>query len=229
MSNASSKRLIRSYVRRQSRGLSTKRQKALQNNWPVWGLNYQTAPWQFSTIFDQTGPLVVEVGFGMGHNLLERAQAEPNSCFVGIEVHRPGIAHVLSQIEELNVTNIRLINHDAVEALEYGFSKASIDRFLLYFPDPWPKKKHHKRRLVQPPFIELVANRMIQGGLLHLATDWPDYAEQMMQVVGSHSDFVDYTTEQPWSQRPSWRQKTKFETRGEDKGHPIYDLVYKRI
>lgn len=220
---------IRSFVRRQSRGLSPKRQQALQDNWPYYGLDIEDAPWHFDELFTQTGPLVVEVGFGMGDNLLERAHAEPNTRFVGIEVHRPGIARVLTQMNKHHLTNIRLIDHDAVEALQYGFYEGSIDRLLIYFPDPWPKKKHHKRRLVQTSFVNLVASRMHYHGLLHLATDWPDYAQQMQQVVGDCPEFVDYSHQQPLSERPQWRQKTKFEQRGEHKGHPIYDLLYRRI
>lgn len=228
MKSLSHTRHIRSYVRRQSRGLSASRQLALQENWPQWGLSYSDVPWDFDQCFVQKGPLVVEVGFGMGSNLLKRACEEPDARFVGIEVHRPGIAYVLKQIEHFNLTNIRIIEHDAVEALQHGFFESSIDRFLLYFPDPWPKKKHHKRRLVQSNFIELLASRMAPEGLLHLATDWPDYAEQMLQVVGNNPSFQNYTTSQPLSERPAWRLKTKFEKRGEGKGHPIYDLVYKR-
>lgn len=228
MTDHSPKRPIRSYVRRQSRGLSSKRQRALEDNWPKYGLNLASSPWDFDKLFRQAGPLVVEIGFGMGDNLLERAQAEPDSRFVGIEVHRPGIAHVLSQIEELALTNIRVIDHDAVEALQYGFNKASIDRLLLYFPDPWPKKKHHKRRLVQTSFVGLLAQRIQSKGMLHMATDWSDYAEQMMSVMAQFPEFVDYANEQPLTKRPYWRTQTKFEKRGEYKGHAIYDLVFER-
>ncbi len=179
-------------------------------------------------IFGRTAPVVMEIGMGDGETLLEMAAASPASDFLGVEVHRPGLGHCLLGIEARAFTNVRLVAQDAVEVLERRVADDSLDEVLLYFPDPWPKKRHHKRRIVQPPFVELVANKLKPGGAFRLATDWAPYAEWMLEVMAASALVVPVSGSGPRVARPPARPLTRFEQRGERLGHEVFDFEYRR-
>ena len=214
-------RTVRSFVRRAGR-MTAAQKRALNELWPRWGIDYSPEVLDFDQVFGRPAPLVAEVGFGNGQALIDMAREDPDSNFVGIEVHEPGVGHCLLGIEREGLTNVRLIRHDAVEVLADQFPDGSLARVHLLFPDPWPKKRHHKRRLVQPEFVTLLAARLQPGGLLQMATDWEPYAEQIVEVVSENKDFELLSDTAPE------RSKTRFETRGEKLGHRIFDLVFMR-
>ncbi|MEX2498405.1 MAG: tRNA (guanosine(46)-N7)-methyltransferase TrmB [Wenzhouxiangellaceae bacterium] len=217
-------RRIRSFVRRPGR-LTPAQQRALDELLP----RYQLPPDldHLSAAFDRVLPLVVEIGFGNGEALAWMAANEPDRNFVGIEVHEPGVGRLLRSLESESLDNVRVAMRDAVDVLRDQARSGSIDALRIYFPDPWPKKRHHKRRLVQPAFLELAADRIGPGGLLHLATDWQPYAEWMLEQLGLNSAFENLGN--PFVERPSWRPETHFEKRGARKGHGIFDLLFQRI
>jgi tRNA (guanine-N7-)-methyltransferase len=219
-------RRIRSFVRREGR-LTPGQQRALDELWPRYGLPGDTslAP---TTTFGRSAPLTLEIGFGNGASLATMAKQDPESNYVGIEVHRPGVGHLLKQIEADELENIRIYCHDAVEVLENCIDDHSLDRVLLFFPDPWHKKKHHKRRIVQPPFVNLLARKLKRGGIFHMATDWQAYAEHMLNIMESAAAFSSSAGDQGYSERPAYRPTTKFEQRGQRLGHGVWDLVYRR-
>lgn len=223
------KREIKSYVRREGRMTSTQ-ERALQEFWPELGIDF--SPEQLldlAALFGRDGEKVLEIGFGNGDSLLQMAVANPDTDYLGIEVHRPGVGHLLHRIHAAHINNIRVICHDAVEVLKYQLMDQSLDRVQLYFPDPWPKKKHHKRRiLVQPGFLDLIKQKLKPGGQFHLATDWEDYAMQMRELLNQHPDFSNLAADAQFVTRPDWRPLTKFEQRGQRKGHGVWDLLYTR-
>lgn len=216
-------RRVRSFVRRPGR-LTPAQQRALSELLPV----YQIEPGSddIAGEFDQQQPLVAEIGFGNGEALAWMAANEPNKNFVGIEVHEPGVGRLLRLIHDQGLTNVRVAMRDAVEVLEEQVTPASMSEARIYFPDPWPKKRHHKRRLLQTRFIELLARRIRPGGLLHLATDWQPYAEWITERLEPSEHFENLGN--PFVERPAWRPQTHFERRGKKKGHEIADLLYKR-
>jgi tRNA (guanine-N7-)-methyltransferase len=220
------KRRIRSFVRRQGR-LTPGQQKALDTLWPKYGLSIEH-PLKPVEIFGRSAPLTLEIGFGNGASLAEMAANQPDSDFIGIEVHRPGVGHLLRKLEAGGLDNVRVFCHDAVEILEHSIADGCLHRVLLFFPDPWPKKKHHKRRIVQPAFVELVARKLTAGGQFHMATDWHPYAEHMLQVMATSRDFINCSESGRYSSRPDYRPVTKFEERGQRLGHAVWDLVYTR-
>lgn len=219
-------RRIRSFVRREGR-LTPGQQRALDKLWPRYGLPGDTslAP---STTFGRSAPLTLEIGFGNGVSLAAMAKQDPESNYVGIEVHRPGVGHLLKQIEADELENIRIYCDDAVEVLENCIDDHSLDRVLLFFPDPWHKKKHHKRRIVQPPFVNLLARKLKRDGIFHMATDWQAYAEHMLEVMESATAFTNTAGDPGYSERPAYRPTTKFEQRGQRLGHGVWDLIYRR-
>lgn len=227
MSDTESRRRIRSYVLRAGR-MTEGQQRALEEHWPHWGLNYDDGVLDFEAVFGRGGPRVFEVGFGMGRSLLEMAQAAPETNFIGVEVHKPGVGRLLHAMDEQGVQNIRIYRHDAVEVLRDCIPDNSLDAVHIYFPDPWHKKRHHKRRLIQAPFAALVRNKLKPGGILHLATDWESYAEQMIAVLGAAEGFSNTSGEGRFASRPAHRPPTKFEQRGERLGHGVWDLVFSR-
>ncbi|HSH43915.1 MAG TPA: tRNA (guanosine(46)-N7)-methyltransferase TrmB, partial [Arenicellales bacterium] len=194
---------------------------------PRYGLD-PAGPLDLDASFGRSAPRTLEIGFGNGGSLAAMAAAAPEQDFIGIEVHRPGVGHLLRLISERELTNIRIICADAVEVLRDAIAPASLSRVLLYFPDPWPKKKHHKRRILQPAFVELVAHRLVPGGIFHLATDWADYAGQMLAVMEASPAFRNQTGPGAFAERPAWRPLTRFEQRGQRLGHGVYDLLYVR-
>jgi len=220
-------RRIRSFVRRQGR-LTPGQRRALESLWSKYGLSveHELKP---AELFGRSAPVILEIGFGNGASLAEMAANEPGSDFIGIEVHRPGVGHLLRKLEERGLGNVRVLCHDAVEILEQKIADGCLHRVLLFFPDPWPKKKHHKRRLVQPEFVALVARKLKTGGHFHMATDWPPYAEHMLEVMESSQDFINCRGKGQYSDRPAYRPVTKFEKRGQRLGHAVWDLVYRRI
>lgn len=219
-------RRIRSFVRREGR-LTPGQARALEEWLPTFGLPEDNTSLDFAAIFGRAAPTLLEIGFGNGDALLEMAQRHPEWNFVGIEVHRPGVGHLLKQAGELDLHNLRVSSRDAVEVLEKQVPDASLARVMLYFADPWPKKRHHKRRIVQPEFVQLVACKLQSGGEFHLATDWENYAEHMREVLDIAPGFAN-TTPGAFAPRPEDRPLTKFEKRGQRLGHGVWDLVYRR-
>ena len=203
-------------------------QRAYYANWQRWGLEYAGGALDPVEAFGRAAPLVLEIGFGMGASLVTMAAAAPENDFIGIEVHTPGVGRLLHDMAEQGLQNIRVYRHDAVEVLRDCIADASLDTVQIFFPDPWHKKRHHKRRLIQPPFVELLAARIKPGGLLHLATDWENYAQQMMEVLSASTAFNNTCGEGEYSPRPESRPLTKFEQRGERLGHGVWDLLFTR-
>jgi tRNA (guanine-N7-)-methyltransferase len=219
-------RRIRSFVRREGR-LTPGQQKALNELWPRFGLSAETELKPAQT-FGRSAPLTLEIGFGNGSSLARMAADDPQSDFIGIEVHRPGVGHLLIELDKRALDNVRVFCHDALEVLDRCIADASLDRVLLFFPDPWPKRKHHKRRIVQPAFIARIARKLKPGGRFHMATDWEPYAKHMLEIMRSTTDFVNCDTAGSYSNRPAYRPVTRFERRGQRLGHGVRDLVYQR-
>lgn len=221
------RRPIRSYVLRTGR-MTVGQQRAYDGGWAQWGLEHGDGLIGSGALFSQSGPLVLEIGFGMGQSLIEMAAAAPQSNFIGIEVHTPGVGNLLRSVEERELKNIRVYRHDAVEVLRDCVPEACLDTVQIFFPDPWHKKRHNKRRLIQPGFVQQLATKLKPGGLLHLATDWEDYAQQMMTVMSAAQDFTNRYDQGSFATRPDNRPLTKFELRGERLGHGVWDLMFER-
>lgn len=221
-------RTIRSFVRRSGR-LTPPQQKALTELWPIYGLDFTPSPVEFRSTFRAHQPVVLEIGFGNGETLVEQASQNAGQNFLGIEVHDPGVGHCLLRAHDAGIGNLRLINHDAIEVLSQQIPAASIARVNLYFPDPWPKKRHHKRRIVQPEFVDLIAEKLVVGGTLNIATDWANYARHIDEIL-SHSDRFTCTQRREHDgDQPLDRPRTKFEQRGLQKGHRICDWCFTRL
>ena len=216
---------IRSYVLRAGR-IGPGQQRALDTLGPRFVLPYRAQALDLPATFGRAAPVVLEIGFGMGDASAQIAAALPATDFLGIEVHAPGVGALLKRIGELDLSNLRLIQHDAVEVLQQMVAPAALAGVHVYFPDPWHKKRHHKRRLIQPGFVALLASRLAPGGYLHIATDWQPYAAQMLEVLSAQSLLVN--TADGYAPRPAWRPLTKFETRGLKLGHGVWDLVFRR-
>ena len=219
-------RKIRSFVMRQGR-MTEGQQRGMDEVFPKLGLD-PTTMFNSQEIFGNNHPLVFEIGFGMGDSLLQMAMANPDSNFIGVEVHQPGVGRLLNNADKAGVGNLRVYQDDAVEVLLHCFADNSIDRLQLYFPDPWHKKKHHKRRIVQPEFARLVNRKLKPGGIWHMATDWQPYAEQMLEVLTESENFVNAAGKGQYSARPDYRPETKFERRGVRLGHGVWDLIFNK-
>ena len=218
-------RAIRSFVLRQGR-LSPAQQRALDELLPRYGVAYRDAPLDYPSVFGRTAPVVLEIGCGMGETTAAIAAAQPAIDFLGVEVHGPGVGALLNRIEAAHLANVRIIRHDAVEVVRTMIPRDSLAGVHVYFPDPWPKKRHHKRRLLQPPFAHAVAERLATGGYLHVATDWADYADAVLAALTAEP--LLRNTADAFAERPAWRPRTKFEARGERLGHAVFDLVFVR-
>lgn len=216
---------IRSYVLRAGR-VGSGQARALAEIGPQFMLPYQAAVLDFDAVFGRTAPCILEIGFGMGEGLAEIAAAHPENDYLGVEVHTPGVGALLKQIGERDLGNVRIIQHDAVEVLNNMLAPASLTGIHIFFPDPWHKKRHHKRRLIQPPLVQLLASRIQPGGYIHLATDWQDYAEQMLGVLRAEPLLQNSVAD--YAPRPDTRPLTKFEQRGIRLGHGVWDLVFCR-
>lgn len=218
---------IRSFVIRAGR-ITLGQKNAFEHWWPTYGLSLAAGPVDMEQAFGRKAPVVLEIGFGMGESLLTMAQQESEKNFVGIEVHPPGVGRIISSAGKAGIPNLRVYMADAMDVLEDCFADASIDRVQLYFPDPWHKKKHNKRRMVQPEFVQRVRQKLAVGGVFHLATDWENYAEQMLEVMGAAPGFRNMNEAGGYSPRPDYRPITKFEKRGERLGHGVWDLLFTR-
>lgn len=221
-------RAIRSFVLRQGRQTEAQK-RAFTEHWPNFGLDYRGQPRDFEKVFGRPNPLVVEIGFGNGEQLLFAAGNEPDKNFVGIEVHGPGVGRLLNGLATANLGNVRVCQHDAVEVLRHEIADATLAEVRIYFPDPWHKKRHHKRRLIQPEFVALLCDKLAAGGRLHLATDWQNYAEQMREVCAAESRLVAADADDAAIARPQWRRQTHFESRGLKLGHGVTDLLYRTL
>lgn len=221
------RRSIRSFVRRSGR-LTPSQQRALDEHWSIYGVSHATTPLDFDRLFGRHAPIVLEIGFGNGETLVQQAHESPEQNFVGIEVHEPGVGHCILKAHDLGLTNLKLIMHDAIEVLRQQIPPGSLQRVNLYFPDPWPKKRHHKRRIIQPAFLELVHNRLAASGTLHVATDWANYAEHIDDVLAQSVLFRCDERREHGGDQPLDRPGTKFERRGLKKGHRIVDWRFVR-
>jgi tRNA (guanine-N7-)-methyltransferase len=221
------RRAVRSFVVRAGR-MTIAQERAWVELWPRFGLESTDAPLDLAAIFGREAHRTLEIGFGNGESLVALATAHPERDFLGIEVHRPGVGHLLLRIEALGLANLRVICRDAVEVLQRCVPEASLDEVLLYFPDPWPKKRHHKRRIVQPDFVALVASRLRPGGVFRMATDWQPYAEHMLAVAGACPALHNDSTQGDYVPRPDSRPVTRFERRGQRLGHGVWDLAFRR-
>lgn len=219
-------RSVRSFVLRTGR-MTAGQQRALDEYWPRWGLEREQGRLDFAQVFGRRAPVVLEIGFGMGQSLVAMAKSAPDKDFIGIEVHRPGVGRLLHDMAEQGVDNIRAYCDDAVEVLEQCIADDSLAAVQIFFPDPWHKKKHHKRRLIQPEFVQLLRRKLAPGGVLHAATDWQDYAEHMLDVLSRAEGFRNRAGE-GYAPRPEHRPKTKFEMRGERLGHGVWDLLFEK-
>ena len=224
---AAQSRRVRSFVRREGR-LTTGQRQALESVWPRYGIAAGGGLIDVAAIFGRVAPITLEIGFGNGESLAAQAEQQPERDFIGIEVHRPGVGHLLVEIQRRGLTNVRIFNEDAVEVLERRIPPASLDAVQIFFPDPWHKKRHHKRRLIQPAFMHMIASRLRPGGALHLATDWDDYAAHMASVMAGVVELFAPEGPQPLAQRPAQRPATRFERRGEHLGHRVSDFLYRR-
>lgn len=219
------RRPVRSYVLRGGRTGSGQR-RALESLGPRFLLPWAPQPADWTAVFGRHAPRVLEIGFGMGAATAAIAEARPETDFIGIEVHEAGVGALLKLIGERDLHNLRIIQHDAVEVLATMIPHRSLAGIHIYFPDPWPKKRHHKRRLIQPAFVATLADRLAPGGYLHCATDWQPYAQQMLEVLGAEAQLAN--TAADFAPRPSWRPMTKFEARGLHQGHGVWDLLFRR-
>lgn len=219
------RRGIKSFVLRAGR-MGTGQQRALETLGPRFVLPYSPQPLDAAAAFGRTAPLVLEIGFGMGHATAEIAAAMPETNFLGVEVHTPGVGALLKRIGEMNLTNLRIVQHDAVEVLEHMLAPGSLAGVHIFFPDPWHKKKHHKRRLIQPALVNKLVTRLAPGGYLHCATDWQPYAEQMLEVLTAEPALAN--TAEGYAPKPGYRPLTKFEQRALRLGHGVWDLVFTR-
>ncbi len=214
-------------MRREGR-LTAGQQRALDELWPRFGLEPEAGFLDLDAVFGRRAPRVLEIGFGNGESLAVMAKAAPETDFIGIEVHRPGVGRLLLLLEELGLENVRVFCADAVEVLEHCIPEGSLDAVHLFFPDPWHKKRHHKRRIVQPEFAERVRLRLTPGGRIHFATDWAEYAEHMLAVLSATEGLHNLSADGGYVPRPDYRPRTKFEQRGERLGHGVWDLVFEK-
>ena len=221
-------RKVKSFVLREGR-LTNGQAAALEKYWPSMGLDYSPEPINMAEVFGREAPVTLEIGFGMGKSLVEMAKNAPERNFIGIEVHRPGVGACLMDAGELELTNLRVYQHDGVEVMADSIGDESLDCVQLFFPDPWHKKRHHKRRIVQPEFVESIRRHLKIGGVFHMATDWENYAEHMLEVMTNAPGFVNTSTNGDYVPRPDSRPLTKFEQRGHRLGHGVWDLIFKRV
>ena len=207
--------------------ITAAQKRALEELLPRYGIPFAPGPLDLDRAFGRSAPRVLEIGFGNGDTLVELAAAAPDRDFIGVEVHPPGVGHCLLEIESRGLRNVRVIAHDAVEVLSQQLAPDSLDEVLLYFPDPWPKKRHHKRRIVQPGFAALVADRLKPGGAFRLATDWEPYAAWMLEVLGASPELENVAADGGCVEHPG-RSATRFENRGRRLGHAVFDLEFRR-
>jgi tRNA (guanine-N7-)-methyltransferase len=222
-------RPIRSFVLRQGR-LSTGQERAVETLGPKFILPFSHGALKLMDTFQRDAPTIVEIGFGMGHTTADIAQYQPEKNFIGLEVHTPGVGSLLKMVDERGLSNVRIIQHDAVEVLQNMIADASLAGVHIFFPDPWPKKRHHKRRLIQSEFLNMLTQKIQPGGYVHLATDWQEYAEQMLEVLRAAPTLKNSTSATgDYAPRPAYRTESNFERKGLAKGHGVWDLVFTRL
>ena len=226
-SSVTTRRGIRSFVLRQGR-MTEGQKKAYERSWPVYGLSREHGMIDPRQVFGREAMLNLEIGFGRGKSLADMAEAAPEQDFIGVEVHLAGVGALLKEIEDRGLDNVRVYRIDANDVIDLCLPDACLDRVMVFFPDPWHKKRHHKRRLVQPEFVQRLRHKLRVGGILHLATDWENYAEHMMEVMNGSEGFANTQGESEYSPRPEDRPITKFEQRGERLGHGVWDLLFHR-
>jgi tRNA (guanine-N7-)-methyltransferase len=219
------RRHIRSFVLRAGR-MTPAQERALTELWPSYGVDLGDDPVDLEAIFGRRGPRCLEIGFGIGEVIGSLAENHPHIDYVGVEVHRPGVGRLLLRAEQAGLSNLRVICHDAVEVLKDKFQNDCFDEILVFFPDPWHKKRHHKRRLIEPHFVACLAAKLRPGGVLRLATDWQAYAEQMLAVCNADPHLASLSADRTYVPRPDFRPPTRFEKRGERLGHGVWDLAY---
>jgi tRNA (guanine-N7-)-methyltransferase len=217
---------IRSFVVRAGRMTKAQR-SAFELGWDAYGLRLADGAIDLDAVFGRNNPKVVEIGFGMGGSLLEMVEAQPDTDFIGIEVHPPGVGSLINAAQEKNISNLKVYLADATDVLNECFADGSLDRVQIYFPDPWHKKKHNKRRIIQPKFLQLIRKKLRIGGIVHMATDWQPYAEQMLELIAEADGFKNMAED--YVPRPDFRPLTKFELRGERLGHGVWDLMAERL
>ena len=220
--NARRQRTVRSFVRRTGR-MTTAQRRALKTLWPIYGIDYRPAQLDLDKVFGRKAQRIMEIGFGNGELFVSMAAASPDKDFIGVEVHEPGVGHCLLAIQNQNLTNARVICHDAIEVLKQQIPDQSLQAVHLFFPDPWPKKRHQKRRIVQPDFVELLGQKIDRGGLLHTATDWGEYAEHIEAIIGANKGF------QRADAADGRRPQSRFEHRGKRLGHKITERFFQRV
>ena len=221
-------RRIRSFVKREGR-LTEGQERALNDLFPLYGLELQDTPVNLADVFQRSASTILEIGFGNGTSLSEMAEKNPEQNYIGIEVHRPGVGNLLLQIEKLGLNNLRVMNEDAVDVLNKMISDESLDAVYLFFADPWHKTRHHKRRIVQEAFVQLLRKKLKVNGVFHMATDWEPYAKHMMRVMSASEGYENTAGKDQYLPRPDYRPLTKFEQRGQRLGHGVWDLIFKKV
>ncbi len=209
--------------------MTESQERAFEQLWPTYGLEPGKELLDLDAVFGRQAPRILEIGFGMGDALADMAHADPDTDYIGIEVHRPGVGRLFDRLDSEATSNVRVFCHDAVEILKQQIPDASLDRVLLFFPDPWHKKKHNKRRIIRPEFIQMIRTKLKPGGVFHMATDWQDYAEWMLAAMSDAEGFENQAGCGKYSQKPDYRPETKFERRGLRLGHGIWDLLFERV
>lgn len=218
---------IRSFIRRQGRATSGQK-NSIEKNWDVYCLD-PDKDYDFSQVFNNDAPVIMEIGFGNGSCLAEMAEANPELNYLGIEVHKPGVARLMMLLEQKKITNVRVFHHDAIEILEQQILDGMLRGIHLFFPDPWQKRRHHKRRIVRPDFNVLLIKKLEKGGYFHAATDWEHYAKEMLRILSSSTGLLNTSLDKKYCERPQYRPVTKFENRGLRLGHGVWDLIFKKI
>jgi len=216
-------RIIRSFVRRRQQWMTPRQAKGLETSWTLYGLTLEAG-----FLASEAEEYILEIGFGMGQSLAIMAQQNPEKKFIGVEVHKPGVGALLAEIKEQQINNIQIFNNDVNDVLKQCIKDESLSKVQIFFPDPWPKKRHHKRRLIQADFIKILHLKLKPGGLLHLATDWQNYAEQMLAVLEGDPNFINSAGEGKFLPHRHDRPMTKFERRGLNLGHDVWDLLYQK-
>lgn len=219
---------IRSFVRRQGR-MTSKQQNALEQYWSKYGLELTNGTLDYQQVFGRHAPRVLEIGFGMGYSLATMAESSPDEDYIGIEVHKPGVGALLVECHERTINNIRVYQDDAMMVLDQCIPDNSLHRIQLFFPDPWPKKRHHKRRIVRSAFVNLLKSKLEVGGILHIVTDWQDYAEHIVNVLAEFPELNNQSCRGDFSNKPDYRPITKYEQRAQRLGHHVYELMFKRV
>ena len=221
-------RRIRSFVKREGR-LTEGQERALNDLFPLYGLELQDTPINFADVFQRSAPTILEIGFGNGTSLAAMAEKNPEQDYIGIEVHRPGVGNLLLQVEKSGLTNLRVMNEDAVDVLNKMIADESLDAVYLFFADPWHKTRHHKRRIVQEDFVQLLRKKLKVSGVFHMATDWEAYAKHMMRIMNATEGYENTAGKDQYLPRPDYRPLTKFEQRGQRLGHGVWDLIFKKV